>query len=165
MNFSRLLTPSRVFLAAGLGLFLASCSTKSVGEGATIYKVNPYHLIDAKEQGKAADRSLRFEHERKLHGAISDAERAERQGDYYTVFWKVKDRSQPVTVRFEYKQKATGLKLKVLEQEVTDIGRSNTTDFSVIGNDYLVNGPVTAWRVVLLRGKDTLVTYNSYLWE
>ena len=39
--------PPAYCCAAGLGLLLMSCSTKQVGTGATITKVNPYHLTDA----------------------------------------------------------------------------------------------------------------------
>jgi len=164
MNFTSLLTSPRFLLAAGFGLLLSACSTKVKGDGATITKVNPYHLLD--ENGvSGADPSLAFERERLLHGAITDKEREARLGDYYTIFWKVADRSQPVTVRLEYRQKAFGLAVKKVEKEVTDIGRDNTTHFEFIGDDYIVNGPVTAWRASIVRGGTVLVSYNSYLWE
>jgi hypothetical protein len=165
MRFFHLIRPSRVLLAAGLGLLLASCSTKQVGAGATITKVNPYHMPDALAPIDAADPALTFERNALLHGAISISERREREGNYFTVFWKAKDRSQPVTVRLEYRQKKTGLTVKKVEQEVTDVHRNNTTKFAFIGNEYLTNGPVTSWRASIVRGKDTLVDYKSYLWE
>jgi hypothetical protein len=165
MHFFHLIRPTGVLLAAGLGLLLASCSTKQVGNGATITKVNPYHMDDAFKVIDAADPALKFEHDALLHGAISVEERRARQGNYFTVFWKAKDRSQPLTVRLEYRQKKTGLTVKKVEQEVTDIHRHNTTKFSFIGSEYVTNGPVTSWRASIVRGKDTLVDYKSYLWE
>lgn len=165
MSFFRLIQSSRVFLAAGLGLLLASCTTESVGTGATILKVNPYHLDDAFKPITAADPSLRFERESILHGAISIEERRALQGNYFTIFWKAEDRSQPAKVVLEYRQKNTGLTVKKLEQEVADVGRKNTTKFSLIGEDYVTNGPVTSWRASIVRGKETLVDYKSYLWE
>jgi hypothetical protein len=48
---------------------------------------------------------------------------------------------------------------------VTDVHRNNTTKFAFIGNEYQTNGPVTSWRASIVRGKDTLVDYKSYLWE
>jgi hypothetical protein len=165
MRFFHLIRSSRVLLAAGLGLLAVSCSTKRVGAGATITKVNPYHLTDAFEPIPAADPSLAFERAALLHGAISVAERRELQGDYFTIFWKAEDRTQPLKVRLEYRQKATGLKVKTIEQDVTDVRRTNTTKFAFIGNEYVTNGPVTSWRASIVRGKDTLVDYKSYLWE
>jgi hypothetical protein len=165
MRFFQLIRASRVLAAAGLGVLLGACSTKQVGNGATITKVNPYHLPDAFVQIKASDPTLAFQRDAILHGAISTAERRERQGDYFTIFWKAEDRSQPVKVRLEYRQKSTGLKVKTIEQEVVEVRRNNTTKFDFIGNEYVTNGPVTSWRASLVRGKDTLVDYKSYLWE
>lgn len=165
MSFLHLIRSSRAFLTAGLGLLLVSCSTKQVGSGATITKVNPYHLDDAFKPIIAADPAITFERNAILHGAISNEERRALQGNYFTIFWKVEDRSQPVKVVLDYRQKATGLTVKRLEQEVTDIGRSNTTKFQLVGDDYVTNGPVTSWKASLVRGKDVLVEYKSYLWE
>jgi hypothetical protein len=165
MRFFHLIRSTRVLFSAGLGLLLMSCSTKQVGSGATITKVNPYHLADVSAPLQAADPSLLFEREAHLHGAISNAERTERQGDYFTIFWKAEDLSQPLKVRLEYRQKLTGLTVKSVEQEVTDVRRSNTTKFSFIGNEYVTHGPVTSWRASIVRGKNTLVDYKSYLWE
>ena len=165
MRFFHLIRSTRVLFSAGLGLLLMSCSTKQVGSGATIVKVNPYHLADVSKPIDAVDPSLQFERAAILHGAISNAERTERQGDYFTIFWKAEDRSQPLKVRLEYRQKLTGLTVKSVEQEVTDVRRSNTTKFSFIGNEYVTHGPVTSWRASIVRGKNTLVDYKSYLWE
>jgi len=165
MNFTRILASPRFLLSLGFGLLLSSCSTKVVGNGGTITKVNPYHLNDAKGNQNVADPSLAFERNRLLHGAITNIEQELRKGDYYTIFWKVEDRSQPVTVRFEYRQQASGIAIKSLETEVTKVKRDNTTHFSIIGEDHYVNGPVTAWRASLVRGKEVIVSYNSYLWE
>lgn len=165
MRFFHLIRSTRVLFSAGLGLLLMSCSTKQVGTGATITKVNPYHLTDISRPIDAADPSLRFERDAILHGAISNAERLEREGDYFTIFWKATDRSQPLKVRLEYRQKLTGLTVKSVEQEVTDVRSTNTTKFSFIGNEFVTHGPVTSWRASIVRGKDTLVDYKSYLWE
>ncbi|HSJ02565.1 MAG: hypothetical protein ACAI34_04185 [Verrucomicrobium sp.] len=165
MSLPNLISQSCILAAAGLGLLLASCSTASVGNGATITKVNPYHLTDVNARVVAADPSIQFEKDSILHGAISMTERVARQGDYFTIFWKVEDRSQPVVVRLEYRQKNSGLTIKKLEQEVTEVGRNNVTKFSLIGDDYISNAHVTSWRASILRGNQVLTSYNSYLWE
>lgn len=165
MSLPSLISRSRIFQAVGLGLILASCSTKSVGNGGTITKVNPYHLADANARLPVADPAIAFEPASILHGAISMEERKARQGNYVTVFWKVDDRSAPVTVRLEYRQKNTGLTVKALDQEVPNPRRSNVTKFALIGGDYISNGPLSGWRVSLLRGNQVLTSYNSYMWE
>lgn len=166
MSSSNLAPLPRLILATGLGLLMASCiSTKSSGNGGTVTKVNPYHLHDITKPLLAADPSFIFERNALLHGAISNTERLARQGDYFTIFWKVDDRTQPVTVLLEYRTKVSGMAIKSVSQEVTDVNRKNVTKFALIGQDFVTNGPVIAWRVSLMRGKDVITRYNSYLWE
>ncbi len=166
MSSSNFASLPRLLLAASLVLLMASCiSTKSPGNGGTITKVNPYHLHDITKPVIAVDPSYIFERNALLHGAISNVERLERQGDYFTIFWQAEDRSQPVTVRLEYRTKVSGMAIKSITEEVTDIKRKNVTKFSFIGQTFVTNGPIIAWRVSLVRGKDEITHYNSYLWE
>ncbi len=127
-------------------------------------KVKIYRL-DPSARIKVADPSIRFERQHYLYGAITHAEQMDRAGIYYQVFWKATDRSQPATVRFEYRQRDTGLKTKVKEVQVSDIRNSNVTDFQVTGEEFRTDGPVTAWRVTVVRGKEQLVAYDSFLWN
>lgn len=162
---------SRALFAAGLALFMASCAgTKAhTGNGGEVTKVKYYFLDQSRgNQGmlrNVQDASIVFERQHFLYGAISNEERQDREGNYYTVFWKVEDNSQPVTVRFECRQKGTGLKVKTIEQKIDNPKHHNTTDFSVIGSDYQTNGPVTCFRVSLVRGKETLHEWKSFMWE
>ena len=143
---------------------LASCSSAQRGPGGSVSKVKIYRL-DPTQRLKVSDPAIRFEKQHYLYGAVTHAEQMERAGQYYNVFWKVEDRSQPVTVRFEYRQRDTGLKVKIKELEVTDVRRSNVTAFQVTGEEFRKDGPVSAWRASVVRGKDQLVDYTSYLWN
>jgi hypothetical protein len=141
-----------------------SCTNIPKGPGGAVTKVKTYDL-NPSTRLRAADPSLTFERSYHLHGAVTAAEQLERAGQYYTVMWQADDRSQPVTVRFEYRQQKTGLKAKSQELNVSDIRGSNTTKFSVAGAVARADGPVTAWRVLLVRGNETLATAESYLWN
>jgi hypothetical protein len=143
---------------------LLSCSSASVGNGGKISKVKYYHLVPNVPL-VVQDPAITFERQHYLFGAVTKTEILNRGGHYYTVFWKVDDRSQPVTVRFEYRQANNGLQTKVIEAQVDDIRRSNATKFQVTGDEYTTNGRVTAWRVTLMRGKEELVSKASYLWN
>jgi hypothetical protein len=143
---------------------LISCSSASVGDGGKISKVKYYHLVPSTPI-LVQDQAIMFERQHYLYGAVSKAEVMNRGGHYYTIFWKADDRTQPVTVRFEYRQANNGLATKVLEEQIDDIRRSNTTKFQVTGDEYTTNGRVTAWRVTLMRGKEELVSKASYLWN
>jgi hypothetical protein len=141
-----------------------SCSSAVVGNGGRISKVNYYHLVPTKPV-LVVDPAINFERQHHLFGAVTKAEVMERGGHYYTIFWKADDRTQPVTVRFEYRQANNGLTTKVLEENIDDVGRWNTTKFQVTGDEYNTNGRVTSWRVSLMRGKEELVSKASYLWN
>lgn len=155
----------RLLLPAFAAVFLlGSCSSSSKGPGGTIYKVKQFHLIPG-ERVIARDRSILFERQHLLHGAVTAAEQRERAGHYYAVNWKAADRSQPVTVKFAFRQANTGLDTTTIEQTVTDVRRSNWTKFQVTGSDYHSRGRVTAWKLTLERGGQILASQQSYLWE
>lgn len=145
----------------------ASCASgPAVADtGGKISKVKYYRLTNLGAPIPAADPSIPFEREYHLYGAITNRQREARQGNYYAVMWKVTDRNQPVKVRFEYRQPATGLQVKVKEQEISSLDRNNVTRFQVTGGDFVNNGPVSAWRVSLVRGKQVLAEQKSYLWD
>ncbi len=143
---------------------LASCSTATVANGGKISKVKYYHLVPGTPV-TSNDPAIRFERDHHLYGAVTKAEIMDRGGHYYTIFWKADDRSQPVTVRFEYRQASTGLTSKVVEQEFADVRKSNIAKFQVTGGEYTSSGRVTAWKVTLMRGKDELASQESFLWN
>ncbi len=164
------MTPeSRHFLGRLLGMALLvttlmSCSSASVGPGGRISKVKYYHLIPEMAVN-SQDPAIEFERNYHLYGAIRWSDVMNRGGHYYDIFWKVDDRTQPVTVRFEYRQANLGLTSKTMEQEVTDVRRSNVTKFRVLGSDYRRDGRITAWKVSLVRGREVLAAHESYLWN
>jgi hypothetical protein len=155
---------SRIALVAMLLGSVVSCSSVSKGPGGQVSKANHYHLQPL-EQLNTRDPSVLFERAHYLYGAVTLAEQLERAGHYYTFWWKVDDRSQPVTVKFEYRQKLTGLAVKVKEEQVTELSRSNRTKFQVIGPEYQTDGPVTSWQVSILRGKEVLASQQSFTWN
>ena len=151
-------------LVAAFGI-LTSCSSVCKGPGGEVTKVKIYQLNTQQRFQPTTDRAIRFEQERLLYGAISQSDRAKRNGQYYTVFWRANDQSQPVTVRFEYRKQNTGLKVHVKEEQVTEVKSHNTTHLQVIGPEFHDDGSVTAWRVTLLQGKEELAHANSFLWN
>lgn len=154
----------RLIALALLATFSASCSSVSVGSGGQISKVKYFHLAPGSPVS-TIDPAIQFERDYHLFGAVTKAEVTDRFGHYYTIFWKVNDRTQPVKVRFEYRQANTGLDAKVIEEEVTDVGRSNKSKFQVSGSEYTTAGRVTSWKVTLLRGQEELASQQSYLWN
>ncbi len=107
---------------------------------------------------------LDFEQRRYLYGAVENTEKAELFGNYYTIFWKSETKA-PATVRFEYRQGSTGLKVHSQELVVSEPKRSNVTKFEVIGGDYQRDGKVTQWKASIVENGSVVAEYKSYLWH
>lgn len=160
---------ARIFSRLGCLLaafaFLPSCSSVCKGPGGEVSKVKIYRLDPKQRFQPQVDRAIRFEQERLLYGAVSSAERNARAGQYYSVFWKADDRSQPVKVRFEYRKQNTGLKVFTKEEVTEAVKKNNVTHFEVNREEYHDDGGVTSWRVTLLQGTQELAHADSYLWQ
>ena len=107
---------------------------------------------------------LGFERTYRLYGAISNADKNQRYGNYLDFFWRVK-RPANVTVRLEYRQEK--LRSFVQAREISyENARGNTkTEFAIIGDDYFQDGRVTAWRCLLIENGKIVAENRSYLWE
>ncbi|MFM2168461.1 MAG: hypothetical protein RIS79_2832 [Verrucomicrobiota bacterium] len=160
-SLSAILRLSFAMLAA---LTLNACSSAVTGPGGTITKVKYFHLQPS-DLRQAQQRTLSFEREHIFYGALTAQEVNDRFGHYYAFFWKLDDTTGPVTVRFQYRMAKTGLNDFTQEQVVNEIRRSNISRFEVNGPEYRNNGRISMWKVTLLRGKEELVSQQSYLWN
>lgn len=168
MTSSRRSSIFRAIAAAVVGLLLPSCAwlghhEHPAGEITTVR----YYWLDQKDttHNIADDYAIPFERLYLQWNAYTAKELNARQGHYYAISWKAADRTQPVTVRLEYRQEKTGLAVHTQEQVVSDIHGSNLTRFRVVGDDYMVNGKVICFRVSLLQNKKVIAQRRSYLWE
>ena len=157
-GFTRLLQLS----ACVAFLLLTGCATSGSGP-VVITKVNPYHLQNG-PLVRTEDQMIDFEQQRYLYGAVENTERTELFGNYYTIFWKSETKS-PATVRLEYRQGRTGLKVYTQEVAVSEPKRSNVTKFEVTGDDYQRDGKVTQWKASIVENGSVVAEYKSYLWH
>lgn len=147
----------------GAGLLAAVLSSCS---GPQALEVKPYHL---REVSASSDDEplLRAEQMRRLHGAVGVREQEQRRGHYFNVSWhdEAGAGSGAAQVVFEYQQAATGSTVKRQVADFAAAEESGEAEFRVIGDDYLGNGRVLAWRCRLLRGGREVARRHSYLWE
>ena len=111
-----------------------------------------------------AEASLGFERTYRLHGAISQADKNQRYGHYFDFFWRVK-RPANVTVRLEYRQDKLRSFVQAREISYQNASGNMKTEFTIIGDDYLQDGRVTAWRCLLIENGRIVAENRSYLWE
>jgi len=139
---------------------MVSCGGRQEG-----LEVKAFRLRSA-EEVKEENPVVRGERLKRLHGAVSMAERRERLGDYYTVHWDgpAGTEGQEVRIVFEYRQAATGAKVLSMTEERPGTA-TGTVEFTVTGPAYQQGGRVLAWRIRLYRGGELMDTKRSYLWN
>ena len=108
--------------------------------------------------------SLGFERTYRLYGAITNADRNQRYGNYMDFFWRVK-RLANITIRLEYRQEKLRSFIQAREISYPNAKGNNKTEFTIIGDDYLQDGRVTAWRCLLIENGKIVAENRSYLWE
>jgi hypothetical protein len=110
------------------------------------------------------DAPIVFERQYRLYGAVTGLDQRQRFGDYFDFFWRAK-RPSDVTVRLEYRQEK--LHEHVQAQEITyrNVRGTHKTEFKVIGDDYLDDGRVIAWRCLLIANGRIVAENRSFLWE
>ena len=69
-------------------------------------------------------------------------------------------------VRLEYRQQKTGGFVQAREVDYPTAQGSYVTRFAVNGDDYLQEGRVSAWRILVIENHQTIVAFRqSYLWR
>jgi hypothetical protein len=111
-----------------------------------------------------AEASLGFERTYRLYGAITNADKNQRYGNYLDFFWRVK-RPANVTVRLEYRQEKLRAFVQAREISYANVKGNQKTEFTIIGDDYFQDGRVTAWRCLLIENGRIVAENRSYLWE
>lgn len=107
---------------------------------------------------------INFERQRLIFGAVTNAERHDRRGHYFTFFWRTKVRAD-VTIRFEYRQQNLGDYVQARERQYQDVRGTEKSEFDVIGDDYDEDGRITSWRAVMIQDGKIVALTQSFLWR
>jgi hypothetical protein len=166
-------------LCMGLAALLAGCTSLDV-PATQLDKANvlPLSLDDSYEfrkiltslydpavvEAPTQSEPIAFERLRRSWGAVDSLENSKRHGSYFTFFWRTSTRSD-VTVRLEYRQAGLGNYVMAKEKFYPDTRGSHRTTFEVIGDDFLENGRVSAWRVLLIVDGRIVALSQSYMWK
>jgi len=110
------------------------------------------------------DASIRFERQYRLFGAVTKLDQRERFGNYFDFFWRAK-RPADLTVRLEYRQEKLHAHVQAQEISYPNARGSYKTEFKVVGDDYLDDGRVIAWRCLLIAADKIVAETHSYTWE
>jgi len=108
--------------------------------------------------------TLAFQRSWMNYGALTASERREREGTYFDIFWRAR-RPADITVRFEYRQAELGNAVRAKETFVPQARGTVKSSFSVIGDEFQWDGPVTEWRCLLIENGKIVGFTQSYLWK
>jgi hypothetical protein len=121
-------------------------------------------LNDPQLNKPAFDPMINFERTRLNYGALNSYERRARYGHYFKFFWRSK-RKTDLTVRFEYRQQNLGALVQAKEITYKDAKGSFETEFDVLGDQYIEDGKVAGWRVMLIENGKIVGLNQSFLWN
>jgi hypothetical protein len=110
------------------------------------------------------DVPITFERQYRLFGALTQLDQRQRFGDYFDFFWRAK-RLADVSVRLEYRQENLHDHVQAQEISYRNVRGTHKTEFKVIGDDYLDDGRVIAWRCLLIENGRIVAENRSYMWE
>lgn len=147
-------------------LVLLNEKTKAQGTQKTSSSLNKKSSSNSPNQKTATlqDAPITFERQYRMFGAVTGLDQRQRFGNYFDFFWRAK-RSSDVTVRLEYRQEK--LHEHVQAQEITyrNVRGTHKTEFKVIGDDYLDDGQVIAWRCLLISDGRIVAENRSFMWD
>jgi hypothetical protein len=110
------------------------------------------------------DRMLDFRTKHINYGAVNGYDKRQREGHYFTFFWKAK-READLVFRLEYRQDRLGSLVQAKEIEYPAAKGSRKTTFAIIGDDYREEGKITGWRALLIEDGRAVALAQSFLWN
>jgi len=116
-------------------------------------------------QDTTPSEAVDFERRYYMWPATTQLDRNALRGNYLNFFWWNHGQPADVTVRLEYRQANLGPFVMAREKTYPSVKGSRRTQFTIIGDDYLENGPVTNWRCLLIVDGKIVGLTQSYLWK
>jgi hypothetical protein len=144
--------------------FLSEKPPKLKTTRATSLNPGAYSTSTGQQNVINQDSSLEFERQYRLFGAVTALDLRQRLGDYFDFFWRAKRRAD-VTVRLEYRQEKLHDMVQAQEVSYTNVHGTHKTEFKVVGDDYLDDGRVIAWRCLLIENGRIVAEKHSYMWD
>ena len=121
-------------------------------------------LFDPKVAKPSTSEMMNFERERMFYGTVASTEVEAHEGNYFSFWWRA-ERTANVTVRLEYRQQNLGAYVQAQEVDVAAAKGTLETSFKVVGDSYLQDGKVIAWRALLIENGKVVALTQSFLWN
>src|SRR3954453_1534205 len=122
-----------------------------------------FHSGISKTQAQP-DASIGFERSYRMFGAVTGLDQRQRFGHYFDFWWRVKHDAN-VTVRLEYRQEKLRSFTQAKEVSYTHAKGTMHTELRVIGDEFLDDGKIIAWRCLLISDGRIVAEDRSYMWD
>lgn len=116
-------------------------------------------------QDTTPSEAVNFERRYYMWPATTELDKDALRGNYLNFYWWNHGQPADVTVRLEYRQANLSAFVMAREKTYPAAKGSHRTQFTIIGDDYLENGPVTNWRCLLIVDGKIVGLTQSYLWK
>ena len=133
-------------------------------EPAFSFRKNKIFLFDPKLTKQGNSEMLNFERERMFYKAVANTEIEAREGNYFAFWWRA-EHTADLTVRLEYRQEKLGAYVQAQEVDVPAAKGTIETQFKIVGDSYLQEGKVIAWRALLIENGKVVALTQSFLWD
>lgn len=132
-----------------------------------VFRKKTQFLNDPKTfpKGGPSNEAIDFERLHYMWPATTRLDKQALTGNYLDFYWWNRGQPADVTVRLEYRQANLGNFVMAREKSYANLKGSTRTRFTIIGDDYLENGPVTNWRCLLIVDGKIVGLTQSYLWR
>ncbi len=132
-----------------------------------VFRKETQFLNDPKTfpKGGPSNDAIDFERRYYMWPATTKLDKDSLKGNYLNFYWWNHGQPADVTVRLEYRQANLGNFVMAREKSYSNVKGSTKTQFTIIGDDYLEDGPITNWRCVLIVDGKIVALTQSYLWR
>jgi hypothetical protein len=133
-----------------------------------VFRKETQFLNDPKtflKTGAMTSEAIDFERHYYMWPATTQLDQDSLKGNYMNFYWWNHGAPADVTVRLEYRQANLGNFVMAREKSYSNVKGSTKTQFTIIGDDYLENGPITNWRCLLIVDGKIVGLTQSYLWR
>lgn len=121
-------------------------------------------LNDRAKTPTGGEEALEYEFKYYNHGAVTEAQLRNKKGHYYEVNWATDAAVEPLTLRFDYRQKNTRDQVRTIEIPYPKARGSMKGRFSVTGDSYFEDGDVISWRISVVRNGKIVAEKKSFVW-
>ncbi len=136
-----------------------------VNKDSDVYIRKIYEFLnDPKITKTGKDRSLEYEFKYFNHGAITKAQRYNREGQYYIVTWTNKGAPADYELRIDYRQAKTRDQVNTVKIPYPKAKGTFKGTFSITGDNYYLNGGILSWRISVVRNGVIVDEKKSFVW-